>query len=242
MTMDQKLLALLVSGAELRVPSLDMSFPVDFVVVGDRSTLVFRADWWQKENEQGVGVVSIAATPEPVGDGTWTFRHPQGYLLGPPGDADQERAIQDAQARAHFAREVYMTKLLTWIESESEYDFRPWVAHIVSLPAIKVEDLARRETAERPVGIIWLRDLNDRVVDTLVIDENGMAATADEDGHLARFAEQWMSYAGGRRPPLNDFLAWLSTVGIYEGLTFTDSKVVSSEGDVQEIALRSALG
>lgn len=242
MTMDAKLLSLLVSGAELRVPSLDMSFPIDFIVVGDKSTLVFRSDWWQKENEQGVGVVSIDATPEPVGDGTWTFRHVQGYLLAPPGDEDQDKALRDSRTRAHLAREIYVAKLATWVEAESEHDFRPWIEHVMSLPTLQVEDLARTETAEREVGIIRLRDLDSQVVDTLVIDENGLAATAAEDGHLTRFAEQWMSYAEGQRPPLNDFLVWLSTVEIYEGLTFADLKTVSGSGDVQEIALRAALG
>lgn len=238
--MDSKLLNALQSGMELRVPSLDVSFPIDFVVLGDRSTLVFRTDWWQKEDEVGVGVVSIDALPRAVGDGTWTFDHLEGYLLAPPGDADQARAIEDAKDRAHYARPSYLAKLQTWSVSESEHDFQPWIQVVMARPTVLLDQLVEAETRERPVGKILLRDGRGSVVDSLVIDENGFAATADEDGHLARFAEQWVSYAAGARPSMSEFLAWLAAQQVYGDFSFDGSGVVSAAGDVQEIALQAA--
>jgi hypothetical protein len=238
--MDPKLLNALQSGMELRVPSQDVSLPIDFVVVGDRSTLVFRSDWWQKEDEVGVGVIAIDALPRAVGDGTWTFDHLEGYLLAPPGDADQERAIQDAQSRAHFARPAYLSKLLTWSTSELEHDFKPWIQITMERPVVFLDQLVEAETRERQVGKILLRDGRGSVVDSLVIDENGLAATADEDGHLVRFAEQWVSYAAGSRPSMSEFLSWLASQQVYGDFSFDGSGVVSAAGDVQEIALQAA--
>jgi len=238
--MDPKLLTALLSGMELRVPALDMSFPIDFIVVGDTATLVFRSDWWQKENTAGVGVVSIDATPRSLGDGTWTFDHREGYLLAPPGDADQDRALRDAQRRALFGRPAYLESLLTWSVSEPEFDFQPWIQAVTSLPAVMLDQLAESETRERQVGKILLRDGHGPVVDSLVIDENGHAAVVDEDGHLVRFAEQWVSFAAGARPAMSEFLSWLADQQVYGGLSFDGAGVVSASGDVQEIALRLA--
>jgi hypothetical protein len=238
--MDPQLLTALQSGMELRVPAEDASIPVDFIVVGERATLVFRTDWWQKEDAVGVGVLVIDGVPVRVGDGTWTFEHLEGYLLGPPGDEDQAKALRDAHDRAHLGRPEYLSRLLTWSVSEPEFDFRPWIEAVSSRPATMLDQLIEDETGERAIGKILLRDGAGTLVDSLVIDENGYAATADEDGHLARFAEQWVSYAVGERPAMSEFISWLAQQQVYGDFSFDGAGVVSAAGDVQEIALRIA--
>lgn len=238
--MDIKLLKALQDGMELQVPGQDLSIPIDFLVIGDGGTIVFRSDWWQKEDEVGVGVVSIDATPRDLGDGTWTFDHQEGYLLSAPGDEDQAKALRDSRQRMHFGRPDYLSALLNWSMSEPDFDFQPWIQFVMSLPVVTVDQLAGDETRERPVGRIRLRDGRGLVVDSLVIDENGYAATADEDGHLARFAEQWASYTSGSRPAMHEFLSWLAMQQVYGSFSFDGSEVVSAAGDVQEIALQIA--
>lgn len=238
--MDNALLKALHAGVELRIPEQDVVVPLDFVVVGDRSTLLFLADWWQKEDEQGVGVIVIDATPRQDGEGSWTFDHELGYLIASPTDEDQAALLRDSKLRAHYGRPIYLSKLLTWSTSEPDYDFQPWIQHVMSLPAVLLDQLVEDETRERAVGKILLRDGRGLVVDTLVIDERGHAATASEDGHLSRFAEEWMSTTAGSRPTMNEFIAKIAEQQVYGDFSFDGAGVVSASGEVQEIALQFA--
>lgn len=238
--MDNHLLKALQDGMELRIPAQDVILPIDFIVIGAASTLVFLSDWWQKEDEIGVGVLVIDAVPRQVDVQKWTFDHQLGYTIELPTDGDQAKLLQDAQLRARYARPRYLSKLLTWSASEPEFDFRPWIEHITSLPVVLLDDLVADETRERSIGKILLRDGRGLVVDTLVIDERGHAATASEDGHLSRFAEEWMSIASGARPTMNEFIARIAEQQIYGDFSFDGAGVVSASGEVQEIALQFA--
>lgn len=238
--MEPTLIEALLRGMELQVPSEGVTFPVDFIVVGERGTLLFRGDWWQKEQAHNVGILSIASVPRDLGDGHWTFDHPAGYLLAPPSDEDAEQACVDVRDRARFDHIAYHAQLLKWSNSEPDYDFRPWIEATAGWGLGGLQEIAESETRERPVGKILLRDGLSSVVDSLVIDENGFAAVANEDGHLSRYAEQWVSYAPGSRPTMNEFLSWLATQRVYGDFSFDGAGVFSASGDVQEIALRLA--
>lgn len=238
--MDHTLIQALMSGMELRIPNQDLTIPIDFIVVGDSTTLVFRADWWTKESESGVGVVCVNAVPREITPGQWTFDHMEGYLLAGPSDEDQESYLRAMRTRMDLNLGDYLDKLHVRSQGESEYDFSAWIEAAMARPQVLLDQVIENETRERAIGKILLRNGSGSVVDSLVIDEGGLAATANEDGHLARFAEQWVSYTVGERPSMSDFIQWLGTQSIYGSFVLDGAGVVSTAGDIQEIALQLA--
>lgn len=238
--MDPKLIKLFMAGAELRAPAIEVVSPIDFAIVGDDTTLIVRADWWQKSWGAGEQLSVIDATPRLTdGEGQlWDFEHEFGYVIAPPSDEDQAAYLAQVRLRTDLHRGGYLRQLLLLIEAEPSLNFTPWLEAITERPEITVAELAQEETREREVGKIRLLSGGESVLDTLVIDELGSAASLQPDGYLSAFAEQWMRYAEVDRPSIGDFVKWLATQTPYGDRYLTDAGVVSASGDVEEIALQ----
>lgn len=239
--MDQKLIELLLSGAELRVPELDTPLPIDFVAFSDSATLVLHADWWRKTWALGDSVQALHAVPEASdASNVWDFKHGSGALLAPASDEDQQTYLDQMRMRTDLHRPAYLNQLSLLMDDHPEFDFLPWVQAILARPEIDLAATAEGETRERAIGKIMLLDGGQNVVDTLVIDELGNAASLKPDGYMALFVEQWTSYAEGQLPPLSEFVAWLAEQTPYGDRTLSGAGVISASGDVEDIALQLA--
>lgn len=238
--MDSKLIELLMAGAELRSPDDEEVMPVDFVIVGESRTLIATANWWQRSWGMGQLVRTLNGTPrltDEVGQ-IWDFDHELGYVIAPPSDADQADFLAKMRMETDLQRGGYLRQILLLSEATPELNFTPWLEALMERPEITVAELAQEETREREIGKIRLLSGGESVLDTLVIDELGSAATLQPDGFLSAFAEQWMRYAEVDRPSIGDFVQWLSTQTPYGGDRYlTDAGVISASGDVEEIAL-----
>lgn len=229
----------LLSGMELRVSSQDLSMPIDFAVMNSRSTLVFRADWWTKEQDLGVGIIPIEAVPAWNDDlHGWSFALDEGYLISGPGDEDQEKALQDMRFRIGTAPVVYRSALdrhrEIWGSGDDPYDFTAWLRWATDVRLHPIEG----ETAERLQGRIRLRNHRGDVIDALVIDEHGFAATADVHGFLVGFAADWIAKSPGERPSIHEFLRSVAGHSVYGDRTFDTPEEVLGSGDLEEIALQ----
>lgn len=240
--MEPKLIEALLRGAELRINGDDNPHPVDFIVSSDSATLVFLADWWQKGAELGHGIEVISALPEQDDDGNWTFEHENGYVLAGPTDADVADHLSQMRLRTDLHRPQYLDALQSVLESESDFDFNPWLEAVLARPEIDAASEAEGETSEREVGKILLRNGDEAVLDALVIDDLGNAACADPDGFLASFAEQWSSFEEDDRPPVLDYMRWLSQQSVYGDRDLAHAGTMSASGDVQDIALQLVAG
>ncbi len=229
----------LIAGLELRVPSEGFSLPVDFAVMNSRATLVFRMDWWQKEQDLNVGIIQIDAVPswddEAFG---WAFRTEANYLLAGPGDEDQDAALRTMRKRILADPVSYRSALArqreVWADGDDPFDFALWMDWATGLRLLPVEG----ETSDRRQGRIRLLDHRGEVIDALVIDENGFAATADVNGYLVNFALDWISRSPGKRPSIIEFLGEVAGQSLYGGRTFEAPQEVLGPGDLEEIALR----
>lgn len=239
--MNSKLVAALERGMELRIPDTGTSYPVDFVVIADTGSLVFLIDWWDKWPDGFGSVIYYVSGPaEPTTDGFWSFTR-TGPLLASFSDENAEAAFKRARMYAALNLKDYMVAIRAAAKVHSDFDFAPWIDAALARPRDHLQQVIEDETRMRPVGKILLRNDRGAVVDSLVIDENGLAATAREEtpGLFAAFAERWMSFTADDRPPLMSYLTWAADQPVYGPYAITGAEVFSASGSAHQIALAS---
>lgn len=243
--MTTQLIRALADGLELRLPAFNTQAAVDFAVVSDHGTMVFLADWWGRWPDGfGTSIHYISAPPTFTGSNTWSFVADESPLLAPFTDEGVQEDHALARQRADLRLGDYYAAIQAAAALYQEFDFTPWLQFAQSRPRDLLDQIVADETRERPVGKILLLDGNGAVVDTLVIDENGLACTASDsdDSRLAWYAERWMAFTADDRPSLAEYVAWMSEQSVYGPYAITGAEVFSASGAVHQIALTLASG
>lgn len=243
--MTNELIRALADGLELRLPAFNTQTAVDFAVVSDRGTMIFLADWWGRWPDGfGTSIHYISAPPTFIGNNTWSFVADESPLLAPFTDEGVREDYALARQRADLRLGDYYNAIRAASQTYAEFDFAPWLKFALSRPRDLLDQLVADETRERPVGKILLLDGNGAVVDTLVIDENGLACTASDstESLIAWYAERWMEFTADDRPPLAEYVAWMSEQSVYGPYALTGAGVFSASGSVHQIALTLASG
>lgn len=232
------------SGLVMSCSAMDNDRAVDVVLVGEKSILVLFADWWVADWGTD-GYAYLEGTLAQDGD-TWRLKRTDSilvYFAAPEMDAlaldARNNRAQQRFSKASWGQ--YLDKLKIADVSDG---FETAVASWIALAAPKEEDAEPveaeiiRVTANRPVGILPLLCADGVVVDALMIDGHGAAATLAQDPWLLSIASQWSSYESDLRPSITEFLAWAGSKTPMGSRVLGKPRESNAEGTVEAIALR----
>jgi hypothetical protein len=237
----------IMAGRELQSPDLIESQPLDLVIEGRGRILVAYAGWWTEEWSHGAGVMTFEGVLSSGQQGeaaphlapVWSFvEYPDTRITG-PSDEDMQGRLEQMRRRTDLYRGEYLYQfdLLRDAYAEDDFDFEAWQGAILARPRVDATtEERRRNTGARKIGRLFLRDQDNEIVDILVVDEHGNAATARDNAALAHFEEDWL----GRdtRPEIEDYLAWAVTQQPYGPYEFEGPVFEQGTGTVEQIAGR----
>lgn len=214
--------------------------PVDIVLVSERWISVASVGWWKTDWSLENGIYFYDATLNQVNN-TWEMVRSDNVKASfePPEEPDAELFLKNARLETDIDRDEYLKQLQFLRDSLGEAWYKQldeWVAAVNQRPIVNsIEELKKRNTESRPVGIVKVTDQDGAFVDALAIDQRGNAATANETDWLEAIGSQWISYSDSDRPDTEDFLQWLSTQRP-GGLNVESFRVVQEKGSVEVIA------
>ena len=235
------LIEVLMDGRELREPRYFAPQPLDFVVEGEGSLMLFLSGWWTADWSIGNGVeVYENASLEERGM-NWAIvgaMEPELQpLIATPSDQNMADALARARRMIDFRREDYLAALHEASGGNDGFDFAPWIGAVLSRPKLDpVEEYKKNHLAPRKMGRIFLSSGDNEVADVLVLDDLGVAATARGNPWLESIAERWAMM--DERPDLEAFLNWVADQRSYGPFGLSEPRIFVAEGDVEEIAQR----
>jgi hypothetical protein len=227
------------SGAVLEGSENFAFATIDFVVTSKAGTLVFFWDWWSADvlvENQGAFIRMPGVTWEEV-DGRWkTVYQGETYTITPGMDnASRVLRFNEMRQRIDLNKVEYIKQVQQMAEAYPDYDFEPWVAMIQARPKIDpLAEIAKAELSSRKLACFFLFASDNTLVDALVIDERGSAATAEGTVQAETFANQW-AFWQGNRPAFADYTEWLSEQTPYGGF-WNNVEVFEAEGNIDDIA------
>jgi hypothetical protein len=224
-------------GLAITQPTGDMS-NVDFVVSNREATLVVKTWWWYSD----------WATSGAQSDGFLYYAYPLledalgWFIAGPPGEArlgtPDERVVEAVQSCREWQdlnRGAYVSHLARLREAFPEFDMAEWVALFLQRPKIDFDAALRQQNlGNRKIGSISLIGADNEVVDALVLDENGNAATARGNPWLESFAGDWRERQV--RPEVESYINWVAQERPYGPYQVSSVKVTVANGGVEELA------
>jgi hypothetical protein len=235
----------IMDGRELRLPYLDTQ-PIDLAVLGAGKILLAFSGWWLDANATFGGALvwfESEVTPSVQTDNDkspvdWHIADEEGALIALPSDEDMAHRLAKMRRRTDVSRGQYLSALQDLAEAnggDDGYDFDPWIAAVLARPRVDpVAEIRAANTMDRKIGRLILRNSDNEVVDILVIDENGNAATGSGHAALAVYEEDWIERE--QRPDLEDYLAWAATQRPYGSFTFDAPLFEGGTGPIEDIA------
>lgn len=212
-------------GVELRDPTQAAPTPLDFLVSNETRTLCLTAGWWRGNWGQGGDMTVVVSAPVNVDTGGFDGLSPD-LVVAEPTDEDVATGIRLERQRMDVDRAAYLDSLQRLRDYEPDFDFNPWTEAVLARPPFQ---WPRRLHARRTIGRVRLLDGGGRVLDTLLLDDQGQALSRQEAGWLALFAERWFGYAEAERPDVSSYLAWLVTQPVYVPGAVLEAPTVFSE-------------
>jgi hypothetical protein len=220
---------------------------LDLVLTDDREAILVEASWWTTPfwgRDDGLKYSQYPVVPEIVAEGQdirrWHIPE-RGVSLYPPDSPEQLASAHSVRESVDLQRPDYLDALdllRVTIPAGLIPALDQWRAKVEARPAITPEDLIKRETAMRKVGVVHVAGPNG-TVDAVVFDERGNAATARGTEWIELFVDEWTGL--DPRPELERYVLSLGDRRLPTTLSFENPKVTMAEGSVDEIA-RKAVG
>ncbi len=214
--------------------------PVDFIIDGDGRALVFYAGWYESDEvvpEDNFGVFGGELIEDAGG---WRIDGPDGkkvYFLSPESSAEIA-ATQNVVDARDFGRAVYLERLADAKAdfADDGYDLAPWIELMLARPRRDaVRERIKNATRLRKVSRIVAIDAYDKVIDVLVVDEDGRAAVAAGTPWLETQADAWTQR--NDRPSIEEWTEWVAGLQPHAAF-YVRGAVLQVEGLIDDLADR----
>lgn len=213
------------------------SIVVDFVASTDEGgTLVARLKWWTVDEPLGAYLVITNEMPltETAQDDVWEIEGVATFSrIDNPFDQqqfDMNRRDQDINRGDYLKalRELHDT-------FPDRFGLEPWIAAVLERPTIDVAvESAKRNLGLRKIAGVDLRNVDNELVDVLVVDEHGNAATVTGHPWMQSVAEGWVYRE--ERPTITEFADWLEQQEPTGSDSLDTVRVSEATGHIEDLA------
>jgi len=235
--MDSELLKTVMQGASLHVPQ--PPFPdavsLDLVAEGGGNVLFAQSGWWRKEWGIQDGILVFSGSVVPKADGVWMIDgNPDVTITNADTDADAERVA--IQRRLQDSEKPRYISELRKLQAITLADIAPWITAVQArLPWSIDQENFDRALRIREIARIFLHGTDNKVLDVLVLDEDGDATTVHDNEWLTTFAERWVELEDVE---LRDYVEWIARQQPYGGLIISTPVITREPGSLGSIANR----
>jgi hypothetical protein len=214
---------------------------IDLVLVGPGAVHVLFAGWWNGDwGNDGYAYLEGDLVED---QGSWTLKRTDDLLVyfGVPEDDDMILTVVNNRLAQRISSETWQAYLdkvsLLYLDPIFVPAMAEWL--LLATPKPGEDPIAARRAlheANRPIGILPMAGSEGKLIDALVIDDFGHAATAHGCPWLESVASQWMTQ--NPRPTITEFLAWAGEeIPMGSGVLLKPLETFSA-GTLEGIALR----
>ncbi len=208
---------------------------IDFVVpfkYEDRA-MVFIAGWHLDPFDPEL-IITVNSTLY-FEDGSYFFDSLSRFIIHPADSKSQTQQIEDFNGKKALAKGTYVQALYNTARTNPDVQFTHQIRHALQMDSKSVNEiLSENNSRLQELGGIVLKDADNRVVDSLVIDKQGNTATTQQGSRLDAYSDQWEEAKD--TTSIIEFLSWVKEQEVYGPFAFGEIFVGERQETVEEVA------
>ena len=229
------------AGLMLTSKDLPQDVGLDVVIAGPEHVFAFEVGWWTIRYGLGAGLFMFEGGLDKNTFG-WFVRRTDSRTVQfiPPEPSAMKLLVERHRQHTDIERDAYLKvldELPNYLGEEFNKPVEEWIALVKARPVVDALTIVQAQLhRKRAVGSLTVEDENGKVLDVLVVDEDGDFATSKGNSWLDSIGSQWGHADVENRPTIQAFLEWASEQRP-RGLNPGKCKISTEEGSTRDIAL-----